>query len=154
VLHLIAKITLKILMNLNVTGSAAPLGATVTSEGVNFSLFSRTATGVELLLFDQIDDGRPSRVIPLDPIVNRTYHYWHSFVPEVRPGQIYGYRVLGPNEPSRGLRFDSGKVLLDPYGRSVVIPKSYTPQAACRPGDNAATAMKSVVVDESSYSWE
>ena len=121
---------------------------------MNFSLFSRTATGVELLFFDQIDDGKPSRVVSLDPIANRTYHYWHIFVPEVRPGQIYGYRVQGPNVPSRGLRFDTARVLLDPYGRGVVIPKSYTPQAACRPGDNAATAMKSVVVDTSSYDWE
>ena len=121
---------MEIPMILSLAGAASPLGATVSSEGVNFSLFSRTATGVELLFFDQIDDGKPSRVVSLDPIANRTYHYWHIFVPEVRPGQIYGYRVQGPNVPSRGLRFDTARVLLDPYGRGVVIPKSYTPQAA------------------------
>jgi len=118
-------ISLEIPMTFNIFGSAAPLGATVTSDGVNFSLFSRTATGVELLFFDQIDDGSPSRIVSLDPVVNRTYHYWHTFVRGVRSGQIYGYRVHGPNVPSRGLRFDASKVLLDPYGRAVVIPQSW-----------------------------
>lgn len=61
-------------MTLNVAGSATPLGATVTSDGVNFNLFSRTATGVDLLLFDQVDDGKPSHVVSLDPVANRTYH--------------------------------------------------------------------------------
>ncbi len=76
-------------------GSSAPLGATPSPEGVNFSVFSRQATGVELLLFDRADDARPARVIPLDPATNRTYHYWHVFVPGVRAGQIYGYRADG-----------------------------------------------------------
>jgi glycogen operon protein len=134
-------------------GRPSPLGATITDGGVNFSLFSRPADGVELLLFDR-DDGRPSRVVRLDPVANRTYHYWHAFVPAVRPGQLYGYRVSGPVEPERGLRFDPEKVLLDPYGRGVVIPAGYDPAAAARPGDNAATAMKSVVVDPSAYDWE
>ncbi|MCE9553683.1 MAG: glycogen debranching protein GlgX [Planctomycetes bacterium] len=141
-------------MNASVVGAPSPLGATVTRQGANFSLFSRTATSVELLLFDHIDDGKPSRIVKLDPIANRTYHYWHAFVPAVRSGQLYGYRVQGPAEPARGLRFDTTKVLLDPYGRGVVMPKGYTPQAACQPGENAATAMKSVVVDTSVYDWE
>src|SRR6185436_7830201 len=64
------------------------------------------------------------------------------------------YRVGGPSDPSRGLRFDSGKVLLDPYGRAVIVPKNYNREAAHEPGDNAATAMKSVVVDPSAYDWE
>ena len=68
------------------------LGATVVDGGVNFSLFSRTAAGVELLFFDREDDATPSRVVRLDPAANRTYHYWHTFVPGVQPGQIYGYR--------------------------------------------------------------
>jgi glycogen operon protein len=58
--------------------------------GLNFSLFSRNATGVELVLFDRQDDARPARVIALDPAAERTYHYWHIFVPGVRPAQIYG----------------------------------------------------------------
>ena len=135
-------------------GRSAPLGATVVDGGVNFSLFSRTATGVELVLFDRYDDAAPSRAIALDPVANRTYHYWHVFVPGVRPGQIYGYRVSGPTEPARGLRFDAAKVLLDPYGREVVVPGAYSRGAASREGDNAATAMKSVVVDPASYDWE
>jgi glycogen operon protein len=135
------------------TGMASPLGPTPFDDGVNFSLFSRHATAVELLLFDRADDSRPSRMIRLDPASNRTYHYWHVFVPAVRPGQMYGYRVDGPSEPA-GLRFDPTKVLLDPYSRGVAVPGNYSRQAASVKGDNAATAMKSVVIDPSSYDWE
>jgi pullulanase/glycogen debranching enzyme len=78
---------------------SSPLGATLADGGVNFSLFSRTATGVELLFFDRVDDATPSRVVQIDLVTNRTYHYWHIFVPEVRPGQIYGYRVEGRSDP-------------------------------------------------------
>jgi glycogen operon protein len=76
------------------------------------------------------------------------------FVPGVRPGQLYGYRAQGPFDPARGMRFDPTKVLLDPYGRGVAVPATYGRDAAARPGDNAATAMKSVVVDTSDYDWE
>src|SRR5438067_12723098 len=141
-------------MNPVTTGRPCPLGATLADGGVNFSLFSRTAAGAELLFFDREDDARPSRVVTLDPVKNRTYHYWHAFVPGVRPGQLYGYRVEGPCAPERGLRFDPAKVLLDPYGRGVVVPKNYSRPAARREGDNAATAMKSVVVDPGAYDWE
>src|SRR5262245_12632753 len=137
-----------------IAGQPAPLGSTVRDGGANFSLFSRTATGVELLCFDREDDAKPSRVVELDPVANRTYHYWHTFVPKVKAGAIYAYRVHGPVEPEWGLRFDPAKVLLDPYGRGVVTPKGYAPEAARRPGDNTATAMKSVVVDSSDYDWE
>src|SRR5689334_6228504 len=95
------------------TGRSSPLGATVVEGGVNFSLFSRTATGVELLLFDRADGAKPARVVRLDPVANRTYHYWHAFVLGARPAQIYGYRVHGPSDSARGLRFDPSKVLLD-----------------------------------------
>jgi glycogen operon protein len=128
------------------TGHSSPLGATVVNGGVNFSLFSRSATGVELLLFDREDDAMPARVLRLDPAANRTYHYWHVCVPGVPPGQIYGYRVAGPCDPAHGRRFDPAKVLLDPYGRGVVVPKDYRRDAARQAGDNTATAMKSVVV--------
>jgi glycogen operon protein len=110
--------------------------------------------GVELLLFDRLDDAKPTRVIGLDPASNRTYHYWHVFVPGVLPGQIYGYRAQGPYDPVEGVRFDVTKLLLDPYGRGVVVPKDYSRDAARREGDNTATAMKSVVVDPSAYNWE
>ena len=130
-----------------------PLGATIVDGGVNFSLFSRVATGVELLLFDRVDDATASRVIPISA-TDRSYHYWHTVVPGIKPGQIYGYRVDGPNAPEKGLRFDSNKVLLDPYGKGVVVPNNYDRWAACQPGDNSATSMKSLVVDPSKYDWE
>src|SRR5262249_26256760 len=136
------------------TGQSSPLGASIVAGGVNFSLFSRTATGVELLLFDHEDDGTPSQIVRLNPATNRTYHYWHVYVPGVQPGQLYGYRVEGPSTSACGLRFDPGKVLLDPYGRGVVVPKNYSREAARWEGDNAATAMKSVVVDPAGYDWE
>jgi glycogen operon protein len=109
---------------------------------------------VELLLFDREDDARPARVITLDPAINRTYHYWHTFVPGLEAGQLYGYRVHGALDPSHGLRFDPEKVLLDPYSRGVVVPKNYSRGAAVKKGDNAATAMKSVVVDPDKYDWQ
>jgi glycogen operon protein len=77
-------------------GRSFPIGATPTDTGVNFSIFSRYATGVELLFYEAEDDAQPSRVIRLDPVSNRTYHYWHIFVKDARPGQIYAYRIEGP----------------------------------------------------------
>ena len=135
-------------------GRSAPLGATVTCGGVNFSLYSRDASRIELLFFDHEDDGQPSHVIRLDPSINRTYHYWHVFIPNLQPGQLYGYRVHGPFDPSQGLRFDPTKVLLDPYGRGVAVPKNYSRKAAQHKKDNAATAMKNVVVNPRLYDWE
>jgi isoamylase len=134
--------------------ATSPLGATVLSGGVNFSLFSRNATGVELLLFDRVDDARPARVIEIDPSAGRAYYYWHVFVPGVEAGQVYAYRVWGPSDPGNGLRFDPMKVLLDPYGRAVAVPENYSRAAAAIEGENAAVAMKSVVVDTAAYDWE
>lgn len=76
-------------------GRSSPLGATVSANGTNFSIYSKHATGIELLLFDSLDDATPERVISIDPTTNRTYHYWNMFVPEIKAGQIYGYRVNG-----------------------------------------------------------
>jgi isoamylase len=137
-----------------IPGRAAPLGATVYPGGVNFSVYSREASGVDLLLFDAEDDARPARAIPIDPAANRTYHYWHLFVPGLRPGQIYAYRVHGPWDPANGMRFDPTKVLLDPYGRAVAVPKGYDRAAALREGDSTATSMKSAVADCPAYDWE
>ena len=135
-------------------GKSYPIGATFVDGGVNFCLHSRTATGIELLFFDDVDDVRPARVLKLDRRRNRTRNYWHIFVPGVQNGQIYAYRAAGPYEPARGLRFDAEKVLLDPYGRGLAMPRRYDRQAAARPGDNMIHAMKSVVVDTSRYDWE
>jgi isoamylase len=134
-------------------GSSSPLGATVQEGGVNFSIFSRHASWIELLLFDHEDDANPSRTIHIDPATSRTYHYWHTFVEGLKAGQIYGYRVHGPNAPEEGKRFDPSKVLLDPYGRGVAVPRNYSRAAAAQEGDNSPFAMKSVVVDPSLYDW-
>jgi isoamylase len=135
-------------------GKSFPLGATTTKEGANFSLFAKRARAVELLLFDDVDAAEPARVIALDPRAHRTYHYWHAFVPGIGAGQIYAYRVAGPFDPDRGLRFDADKVLLDPYGRCIARPAGRSREAARRPGDNAAGALKNVVVDPRTYDWE
>jgi isoamylase len=135
-------------------GRSFPLGASFVPGGVNFSVYSRSASAVDLLFFDRDDDSRPAQVIPIDSASNRTYHYWHVFVPGVKPGQLYGYRVHGPHDPANGLRFDPAKVLLDPYGRGVVVPATYSRDAARLEGDNTSTAMKSVVVDSANYDWE
>src|SRR6185503_19687761 len=74
-------------------GTSAPLGASVRADGVNFSVFSKDATLLELLLFDGADAAEPSRTIPLEPKAHRSYHYWHAFVPGLRPGQLYAYRA-------------------------------------------------------------
>src|SRR4029079_19044529 len=87
-------------------GETAPLGASVCPSGVNFSVFSKSATLVELLLFEDGDSTQPSHVLPLDPQWHRSYHYWHTFVPGLRPGQVYAYRAHGPLTPDRGHRFD------------------------------------------------
>ncbi|HIK14436.1 MAG TPA: glycogen debranching protein GlgX [Leptolyngbyaceae cyanobacterium M33_DOE_097] len=139
---------------INLQGKSFPLGATVYPNGVNFSIFSKHSTAVELLFFDRVDAPQPSRVVPLNPRINKVYHYWHIFVPGITAGQIYGYRVYGPFNPEKGLRFDPDKVLLDPYGKCIARPSSYSREATSQPGDNTATAFKSVVTDLSTYDWE
>ncbi len=136
------------------SGTSAPLGATVRPRGVNFSVFSKSAVMVELLLFEHENAAQPVKIIPLNAADHRTYHYWHAFVPGLQAGQAYAYRAHGAFAPNRGLRFDAEKVLLDPYGLSVAVPDTYNRQAAALPGDNCATAMKSVVVDPHTYDWE
>jgi glycogen operon protein len=135
-------------------GRSFPLGVTLGPRGANFSVFAKHATALELLLFDRVDDALPSRVFELEPPAHRTYHYWHAFVPGVRPGQLYAYRAHGPFAPEKGLRFDASKVLLDPYGKCMSRPAGWSREAACRPGNNAATALKSVVVEPAAYDWE
>jgi isoamylase len=117
-------------------------------------VFSKNATQIDLLLFADEQSAEPARVITLDAQRHRTYHYWHAFVPDLEPGRVYAYRAHGPLEPERGRRFDGDKVLIDPYAKAVAVPTAYDRDAAARPGDNAATAMKSVVADPSTYDWE
>jgi isoamylase len=135
-------------------GRSFPLGATLCDGGANFSVFSKHSAAVELCLFDRMDSAKPARVIALDPRIHRTYHYWHVFVPGIAHGQLYAFRVHGPYDPANGLRFDASKTLLDPYGKCIARPQGYRREAARQPGDNAATAFKSVVVDLNEYDWE
>ncbi len=135
-------------------GRPYPLGATVYPEGVHFALFTKNAAAVELLLFDHFADPMPAHVIRLDPRVNRTFYYWHVFVFDLAPGQIYGYRVYGPYAPQQGHRFNPNKLLLDPYALEVIYGHNWSRQAAKGMGDNTASALKSVVVDPSDYDWE
>jgi glycogen operon protein len=135
-------------------GNSHPLGATIHPGGVNFSVFSKNGAVAELLLFDHAEAEKPAHIIPLNTIGNRTGHYWHIFVPGITAGQLYGWRVQGPNRPEEGFRFDGGKVLLDPYGRGVAVGKNYSRVQACWQGDNLASCMKSVVIDHRAYNWE
>ena len=135
-------------------GQSFPLGATPTDNGVNFSLYSKNAEKIELLLFSPDRPHELERVIALDPQKNRTYHYWHVHVSDIGHGQIYAYRVYGPYNLAKGHRFDGSKVLLDPYTRAVVS-EGYDRQAAQRVGeDNLKNSLKSVVVDTGRYDWE
>jgi glycogen operon protein len=97
-------------------GAPYPLGATFDGAGVNFALFSEHATKVELCLFDSPDDAKESHRIPLP---ERTYGVWHSYFPDLKPGQVYGYRVHGPYLPDEGHRFNPAKLLLDPYAKAI-----------------------------------
>ena len=97
-------------------GKPYPLGATWYGNGVNFAVFSEHATAVELCLFDNLDAPHERVRVPLR---ERTEYVWHAFLPDARPGQLYGFRVHGPCDPAHGLRFNESKLLLDPYAKSV-----------------------------------
>jgi len=135
-------------------GESFPLGSTLFPDGANFSLFCKNGTSVELLLFNSIEDIEPARVITLDARRNKTYHYWHIFLPDIVSGQLYAYRIGGPFEPWNGHRYDSTKILLDPYAKIVAVPESYRRSGADFLAANKTPAMKSVVADLSLYDWE
>jgi len=135
-------------------GRAHPLGAIPDATGVNFSVFSRNATAVELLLFDEHDQPEPIQIIQLDPAVNKTFFFWHVYVEGLRPGVHYAYRVDGPTDlQGQGFRFNRNKVLIDPYARGDTSTL-WKRADACGPGDNLASSMRSVVIDMSDYDWE
>src|SRR5262250_705249 len=95
-------------------GNPYPLGATWDGRGVNFALFSEHATRVELCLFDSADAHTEAHRVTLP---EHTDQVWHAFLPHVRPGQVYGYRVHGAYAPGEGQRFNPNKILLDPYAK-------------------------------------
>ena len=97
-------------------GAPSPLGATWDGVGVNFAIFSEHATRVELCLFDSPEDEVESVTIPLP---EHTDMVWHGYLPDVRPGQLYGYRIHGPFAPHMGYRFNPNKLVLDPYTKVV-----------------------------------
>jgi isoamylase len=137
-------------------GRPYPLGATWDGQGVNFALYSEQATRVELCLFDQGMGVHESEVIRLPEVTSLV---WHGYLPGVRPGQLYGYRVYGAYDPASGQRFNPAKVLLDPYARAVANEVDWTAPVfgykAGNPGDDltvddgdsAPGAPKGVVVD-------
>ncbi len=142
-------------------GSPAVLGAQWDGEGTNFALFSEHATGVELCLFDAPDDAVETERIALR---ERTDQVWHAYFPDVRPGQLYGYRVHGPYEPARGHRFNPAKLLLDPYAKAIAgtirwsdaVPGyvvGHEDQDLVPDGRNSAGDLPKCVVVESAFSW-
>ena len=96
-------------------GSPYPQGATWDGEGVNFAIFTEHGEAVDLCLYDS-QDGRETHRIRLR---ERTDLIWHCYLPDVRPGQQYGYRVHGPYDPRNGHRFNSNKLVLDPYAKAL-----------------------------------
>ena len=143
-------------------GSPHPLGATWNGEGVNFALFSENATAVALCLFDEATAGVPTATITM---AERTDNVWHAYLPDVRPGALYGYRVDGPYEPTSGHRFNPSKLLIDPYAKAVSGPIRWSDDLfgyrigdeqedlSFDPRDSAGAMPKCLVVDPA-FTWE
>jgi isoamylase len=142
-------------------GRPYPLGATWDGAGVNFALFSEHATAVELCLFDGPKSSQAREQIVLR---ERTDLVWHGYVPDLGPGQLYGYRVHGPHAPDRGLRFNPAKLLIDPYARALTGELQWRDEVfGYRVGDpsedlsrddrdSAAFVPRSVVIDPT-FDW-
>lgn len=144
-------------------GRPLSLGAVITSDGVNFSLYSRDATKVSLVLFNSAQDKSPSSIIELNPSENKTGSIWHVFIPGAKEGTLYLYKVEGPYIPPKGLRFNSNKYLFDPYAKAFTLGsvfRSYNSQRAVGFSENVGGELqdlsdfpKCVVVDDS-FDWE
>ncbi|MEY2544037.1 MAG: isoamylase, partial [Verrucomicrobiota bacterium] len=142
-------------------GKPYPLGATWLGNGVNFAIFSEHATEVHLCLFDSLDSPKENVRIPLR---EQTEQVWHGFLPDVRPGQLYGFRVYGPYDPNHGLRFNDSKLLLDPYAKAIAGEVNWSDEMfayvvggkeedlARDSRDNAWAMLKSVVID-GAFNW-
>jgi isoamylase len=142
-------------------GSAYPLGATFDGSGVQFALFSQHAEKVELCLFDSPDSLQESHRIPLP---DSTDLVWHGYVPDLQPGQLYGYRVHGPYDPRQGQRFNPNKVVLDPYAKAIGRPLRWADELfgyrigdpeedlSLDPRDNASWAPLAAVIDPQ-FDW-
>jgi glycogen operon protein len=130
-------------------GRPSPLGATIAENGVNFALFSERATKVELCLFDSPNATLESHHIALP---EKTNQVWHGCLPDVNPGQIYGYRVHGPFDPTHGHRFNSRKVLLDPYAKAIARDLRWDDAVHNPESDTAAFAPLARVFD-TAFQW-
>ncbi|MGH2687351.1 MAG: glycogen debranching protein GlgX, partial [Actinomycetota bacterium] len=142
-------------------GKPYPQGATWDGQGVNFAIFSEHATGVDLCLYDRPNAARETHRIPLR---ERTDLIWHCYLPDARPGQLYGYRVHGPYAPEDGYRFNANKLLIDPYAKAVSGKVELTDAVfgyqvgspiedlSFDKRDSAGSMPKSVVIDEA-FTW-
>ncbi len=142
-------------------GEPYPLGATADENGVNFAIFSEFAEAVELCLFDSEDNSECERI----KMTERTNMIWHAYLPDIKSGQLYGYRVHGPYEPEKGHRFNPNKLLIDPYAKSIAgtiewddalfgyDPQSQQADLSLNEKDSAPFLPKSVIVDPS-FDWE
>ncbi|RWR17737.1 glycogen debranching enzyme, partial [Microbacterium enclense] len=131
-------------------GSSYPLGATYDGNGTNFALFSEAAERVELCLFDEDGTETCFELVDVDAFV------WHAYLPNIQPGQRYGYRVHGPYDPANGQRFNPSKLLLDPYAKAVegqiewgqpVFSYEFGDPDSFNDEDSAAHMMKGVVIN-------
>jgi isoamylase len=142
-------------------GRPYPLGATWDGEGVNFALFSENATAVEICLFDHADQEKETHRIRVE---ERTNQIWHIYLPEARPGLLYGYRVHGPYDPAAGHRFNPSKLLIDPYAKALTGDVQWSDamfgyrigapeaDASYDERNNAANVPKSVVIEQA-FTW-
>jgi isoamylase len=143
-------------------GKAFPLGATWDGNGVNFAIYSENATAVELCLFDDIEDELESQKIP---VTERSNLIWHVYLPGIKPGQLYGYRIHGPYEPEKGHRFNHNKLLIDPYAKAISRPITWNDalfgyemgnpdeDLSFSKSDSAPFMPRSVVIDHN-FDWE
>ncbi len=142
-------------------GSPHPLGATWDGEGVNFAIYSEHATSVELCIFDRLEDSTPSVRVDMPEATDRI---WHAYLPDVRPGALYGYRVDGPWAPEEGHRFNRNKLLIDPYAKAISGAIEWndslygytigSPGADLTfdPRDSAPDVPRSIVIDQA-FTW-
>lgn len=140
-------------------GNPYPLGSSFNGEGVNFALFSENASAVDLCLFDE--NGKLTNCIP---VTERTHNQWHVFVPGLKPGQLYGYRIHGPYEPDKGHRFNPSKLCIDPYAKALSGIEKWDDalfgykighkkkDLSYNESDSAAFVPKAVVIDDH-FDW-
>jgi isoamylase len=143
------------------TGKPYPLGATWDGEGVNFAIYAENADGVELCLFKAPEDDHESEKIRIKEM---SHFVWHVYIPGLKPGQLYGYRIIGPYEPASGHRFNSNKLLIDPYAKAIAGAVHWNDalfgyeighpdkDMSFSTFDSAAFVPKSIVVDDA-FDW-